>query len=119
MLSVVLFAINVARVRAHDYLKPLGLVAIVLIFVPVLLFLGSCLYCVCVKWRRCLRLGNWRLVRKLRCRRRGYVAIDGGSSDEGAYCDRVVNPQEYSASLSAGYPANPMLNCSSLKKETD
>jgi hypothetical protein len=73
---------------AREYLKFLWFVALLLAVVPLITFLGLILYRVFSK-NCCLtlayRLCGWY---------KGYASV-GGNEDADAYCDRVVNPQEY------------------------
>ena len=102
MFYMAIYGMNVASLKAYNFIKFFYIVAFAVSLFPLLCILVLMLRSVFSRWRFFLDLGH-----SIRSLRGGYTAMDEDPED--GYCDRIVNSQ--------GYPntsGHHMENCSSL-----
>ena len=102
MLIMAIYGMNIASLKAYNFIKFFYIVAVVLSLFPLLCILVLMLRSVFSRRRFFLDL--WHNIRSLH---RGYTAMDEHSED--GYRDRIANPQEY-----PNTPDRHLENCSSL-----
>ena len=102
MFYIAIYGMNIASLKAYNFIKFFYIVAFVLSLFPLLCILVLMLRSVFSRWRFFLDLGH-----SIRSLCRGYTAMDEDPEYEN--CDRIVNPQAYLST-----PGRHMENCSSL-----